>query len=670
MFRLSSLRVVPAMLLLPFAIGCAGSFTSSPSVGPANSFALKGTVFGGTQPISGAAVYMYAASATGYGTASTSLLTTGSPGVTDDGSGKGTGYVTTSSTGSFTIKSDFTCPSPSSLIYLVARGGNPGFGGTNSAVAVATAVGACNTITSATTIRINELTTVAAVTALAPFANAAMTSVATSPTNVAGLTTAFVTANNIVSSSTGAVNPATPSGLGAIPVNEINALADVLASCINSTGVGGNCSTLFTATKPAGGSAPTDTVAAMYQIATHPAQNVSTLYGLVGPTPPYTPATLNVINPYLGSQQAGPTDWTVAITYTSGSLTGNPFRGINYLALDSKSNVWTVSNGHAVQMSPTGDVNFNLADIRLDTNNYNQALAVDLDDSLWFDENSYSVGKITKAGAFVCSLSGYSYCSMPGAGTNAASVLGGTVYLRGYGGIAIHPATNHAWAGSASNDASAMVEIDTNEVGLATYTEGNIINPTSVAVDTSGNLWFPSEKAPPAPGGTIITEISPTGTLLSGTGITGGLNGPIAIAFDKGGNAWVANQIGNSLSVFDASGTAVVGTPFKNAGVVNSSSVAVDGDNHVWIANFYETVGIAEYDAATRTPISPSTSFYSGFYTGSITTEVGAVAVDASGNVWMASFTTDSVNELVGAGAPTVQPIVLATKNGTIGTRP
>lgn len=215
-----------------------------------------------------------------------------------------------------------------------------------------------------------------------------------------------------------------------------------------------------------------------------------------------------------------------------------------------------------------------------------------------------------------------------------------------------------------------MVELDTNGAGVATYTEGNINNPTSVAVDMKGNIWFPSEKGPPAPGGTIITEIKPDGTLLSGTGITGGLNAPIAIAFDKGGYAWVANQLGNSLSVFDPSGTPVAGSPFKNGGVNNPEAIAVDGDNHVWIANFYATQGVAEYDAATRTPISPSSTFYSGYYTGSENTEIGAVAVDASGNVWLSSWGTQSINELVGAGAPTVQPIVLATKNGTIGTRP
>ena len=665
--RLVSCSVGLGSLLL--LLGCAASFDHAPSSPtPAAGVGFRGAVHGGQAPITGSAIYMFAASTSGYGALNQSLLKTTAAGVLTDGGGLG--YVTTDGSGTFTITSDYSCPADD-MVYLVAVGGNPGVMGvtTSAAIRLVTAVSACSALTPSSYLEINEVTTVAAMVALAPFTDALVGSIATSATNVAGLQTAFKTANNLVDPSTGTANAKTPSGLGAIPVSEIYSLADILASCVNSTGVGGNCGKLFTATTT-GAFVPTDTAEAMHQIAIHPGQNVATLFALIGSTPPFTPTVQPVANPLNGSQQYAPTDWTVAISYTTTSLPNNPLHGINYLTLDSKSNVWAVANGYAVQLSPTGDLNYNLADTRLFTNNYNQVLAVDLDDSVWFDENSYSVGKITKSGALVCAAPSTGYCDEPGLGT--ASTNGETIplYLRGYGGVAIDPATNHVWAGSSSNEASAMVEIDTNGVGLASYTEGNIINPTSVAVDTKGNIWFPSEKGPPSPGGTVITAIKPDGTLISGTGFTGGLNGPIAIAFDKGGYAWVANQQGSSLSVFDSTGTPVTGSPFTNGGVNNPSAIAVDGDNHVWVANFFETVGVAEYDAATRTPISPATSFYGGYYTGSEQTEIGAVAVDASGNVWLSSWGTQSVNELVGAGAPTVQPIVLATKNGTIGTRP
>lgn len=646
--------------------GCSASFNGTPKPLPNAGSDLRGGVHGGNAPVAGAAVYMFAASTAGYGAPNESLLKTTAAGVLTDGDGLG--YVTTDGSGTFTITADYTCPA-NDLIYMVAAGGNPG-AGLNPALTEVTAVASCSALGLSSYIEINEVTTVAAMVALAPFTDAVTMSISTSPTNVAGLQTAFKTANNMVDLSTGIANAKTPSGLGRIPVREIYSLADILASCVNSTGVAGNCATLFGATT-SGAVVPTNTANAMHEIAVHPGQNVATLFGLIGSTPPFLPTVEPVVNPLNGSQQNAPTDWTVAIVYTTGSLPNNPLAQINYLTLDSKSNVWAVAPGYALQFSPTGDLNYNLADPRLFTNNYNQVLAVDLDDSVWFDENSYAVGKITKTGTFVCAETSGGYCDEPGAGTASADGYVIPLFLRGYGGLAIHPATNDVWAGSSSNEDSAMVEIGNNGAGMMTYTEGDIINPTSVAVDTKGNIWFPSEKGPPAPGGTVITVIKQDGTLVSPSGgYTGDLNGPIAIAFDKDGNAWVPNQIGNSLSVFDATGNPVIGSPFKNGSSNNSSSVAVDGDDHVWVANFIETEGIAEYDGATRTLISPTSDFYSGYYTGAENTEIGAVAVDASGNVWMSNFDTGSINELVGAGAPTVQPIVLATKNGTIGTRP
>jgi secreted PhoX family phosphatase len=51
------------------------------------------------------------------------------------------------------------------------------------------------------------------------------------------------------------------------------------------------------------------------------------------------------------------------------------------------------------------------------------------------------------------------------------------------------------------------------------------------------------------------------------------------------------------------------------------------------------------------------------------------IAVDPSGNVWIADDTTSgtagySVFELVGAAAPTVTPISLALKNSAVGKKP
>jgi hypothetical protein len=87
--------------------GCAAVGPTQNGASPA----LRGSVHGGQQPVSSAAIQLYTVGTTGDGSAATPLLTTA---------------VLTDGGGNFTITGDYTCPSAASLIYMVASGGNPG----------------------------------------------------------------------------------------------------------------------------------------------------------------------------------------------------------------------------------------------------------------------------------------------------------------------------------------------------------------------------------------------------------------------------------------------------------------------------------------------------------------------------------------------------------------
>src|SRR5208282_1245317 len=119
------MRFFCATMLISCALvfsGCTGApVLTSTSTQPdqVQGVAINGRVNGGQNPISGAKVYLYAVDATGYGNASDSLL-------------KSPGYVTSDSTGTFSITNDYSCASASTQVYLYAVGGNPG-AGTNSA---------------------------------------------------------------------------------------------------------------------------------------------------------------------------------------------------------------------------------------------------------------------------------------------------------------------------------------------------------------------------------------------------------------------------------------------------------------------------------------------------------------------------------------------------------
>ena len=143
-------------------------------------------VRGGQQPVVGANVVLYAAGSGGYGSTNTTQLSS---------------TVTSGAGGSFSITGLYTCPSASAQMYLVATGGDSG-AGFNSSLALMAALGSCGNLSSSTFANIDEVTTVAAVYALAPFmatnGGAPGASIGTSGTNSQGLTQAFATANNLV----------------------------------------------------------------------------------------------------------------------------------------------------------------------------------------------------------------------------------------------------------------------------------------------------------------------------------------------------------------------------------------------------------------------------------------------------------------------------------------
>jgi hypothetical protein len=184
-------------------------------------------VHGGQQGISGSTIQLYAAGATGYGSKATALLTK---------------TVTSNGAGSFTITGDYSCPSASTQVYIVATGGNPGLalGTSNPALTMMAALGPCGKLSSSTYVFVDEVTTVASVYALAPFmSTGGGTKLGTTSTNAQGLANAFATVNNLVNIAQGtAPGPNLPTGATA-PTAELNTLADLISLCVNTSGLVG-----------------------------------------------------------------------------------------------------------------------------------------------------------------------------------------------------------------------------------------------------------------------------------------------------------------------------------------------------------------------------------------------------------------------------------------------
>lgn len=102
-----------------------------------------------------------------------------------------------------------------------------------------------------------------------------------------GIANAFSAIANLETLGTGVALAATPAdsgGNGTVPQAEINTLANILASCINSSPTEGTqCPTLFSNATNAYGTEPTDTATAAINIAHNPGANIAALWGLAPP---------------------------------------------------------------------------------------------------------------------------------------------------------------------------------------------------------------------------------------------------------------------------------------------------------------------------------------------------------------------------------------------------
>ncbi len=231
---------------------------------------IGGNIHGGQQPVSGATIQLYTVGTTGDGSAATPMLTS---------------TVKSDANGNFLFGGLFSCTN-ATMVYLTATGGDPGLGTNNPNLSMMTAIGPCSSIMSNTFVMINELTTVAAVSTLAPFmgASGSAANIGSSPTDVSSLTAAFTLSSELVDPTTGETpGQMVPTGM-TVPSAEIDTLADVLSTCINSAGgTAGDssaCGHLFSLMTPATAAAPTNTIAALLNLANNPTLNTTAVYSL------------------------------------------------------------------------------------------------------------------------------------------------------------------------------------------------------------------------------------------------------------------------------------------------------------------------------------------------------------------------------------------------------
>lgn len=526
--------------------------------------------------------------------------------------------LTTDSSGAFSVTAGYDCPSASSQIYLVARGGKPGSAAAadNGSITLLTVLGTCNDAASTNPVVINEATTAAAVYALAQFLSAGGNLGARS-TNTVGLNNAVATAQALGNISTGSSPGTAFAANGSSPAPKINSLANLLNSCTSSTAGGSACSGLFSATATSSGM-PENTLDAALNLVRNPARNVAALYALASSSSAFTPA-----------MAAQPADWTLFINYTGGGMNSPTSLGV-----DSAGNVWVASYlGSASLFSPLGTPLLTQG-VTGSGLGYSFGLAVDANNNAWITNfpSPYAAGNTVSVfnanGASVAGSSGYS------TGTNTYPT-----------GVAIDT-DGSAWAVDWGDSQLTHLSSSGLELSGSPYSSSQLIDPVDAAIDASHNAWVSNE------GGTTVTRVSRDGSQFTSYDCC---NGPEGLAIDQSGNVWVTNFDDNSISEISGAGAVLSMGGYTSASLVDPDDIAIDGAGTVWISN-YRGPSLTELAGAASSVPGTVLSPPGGLGADAPLLEAYSLAIDASGDLWVSNKGNNTLTEFIGLAAPVRTP--------------
>jgi hypothetical protein len=731
--------VVTAAMSLGTLVGC-GVAASKPSTDYVAPNQLTGLVLAGRNYMAGATVKIYATQPNGVATNGTYV-----------GTAKLLQTLTASANGQWST-TNVSCSTPDQL-YVTAEAGTPYPYTTNATTLsnnpnslMMTAIGDCSILSSGenprnlTGVITNEASTVAAVWALRPFISLSGTTVnvTSSPTNYAGtngvgtttnfagLAHAFLNANSLspfrygafVAFTNGAVDI---TGGGLVPTQELNSLAYVQYLCTVGTADGvtaGNfdlCQQLYKVATPPGGTAPTNSLQAMLNIANYPANNAQAIMTFAQTNVPGTTtpegASVGPYVPELAEFIASGTplteDWSVALYYGpgyGGTATGQSSQVPIYVGIDANDDIF-FSNPAASGSSTQGDI-----------------IALTSDgQSLWTSPTDFSL--LVQPRGITADASGNIWVANGASGTgqnfvqqmSAATGIEINRYVSGSStldGIAVDSLGNVWYTGyvTTGQNLHELVKSGT------TYTEKTDFSMppsapllmTQVRPDNKNNIWVAGYNSTIGANGAALyfpntgTAAAPTyNASLISVPITGTGTQTYGIAVDASGNAYVA---GNSVAppnpqttpptiagpgelykvtVTGSGASATLATsPLVTVNQSNPSAnglnirfMDTDGVGTIWFLDDQTGTKLYQYvpSSGTLTPFYPC--YNSGPLSAApevcgdgLSTRLD-MSIDSTGSIWVAGYGNTGgghIEQLIGLAAPTVPLRAL----GKIGVMP
>lgn len=453
-------------------------------------------------------------------------------------------------------------------------------------------------------ITINELTTVAAAFSMAQFIqNGAIGG------DAFGLQLASLMNDNLVDKRTGAssevlLNP--PNADETNSMRSTRSLANLLAACVNN--VPDALSNLFmAATPPVAGGPPTNTFAALFNIARYPFNNVNEIYAQSQAWDAYSPAL----------EAAPPDAWTIAVKVNDTGSIDHLFGGPANIAFDKNGYAWVSNNvvqgtpnsgRFAVVLKPNGKPADGKATLPAEGAEgipksplfggglIGGGFGVDIDTqgNIWFANFGWGEPCYypTDGGVSVFNSSG-----------EAKSPDGGYVGCTYRVQATVSDTENNIWNASFGNG-RVVVFLGGNPQNTlyGQVPDGGL--PFGIAIAADGSAWVTSSTGLWAYTSSSISRFKINQEqgifeLLFFRKFGHALKG---LSIDSRGNLWIPSGGDGVVYVLDSEGTQI--GKFAGGGIDGPWGTAIDGNDNVWVANFGKMLPTADYTDAKITNLA------------------------------------------------------------------
>jgi len=481
---------------------------------------------------------------------------------------------------------------------------------------------------------INELTTVAAAYSMAQFTSNGMISGSGMSGDVNfALRLAWGMNNNLVDLRTGdasSVLQSSPNGDETNSLRSLRALGNLLAACVPEQRSA--IDMLFALTTPAYSQPPSNTFQALVNIVLNPGNNVTALFNQAKVKKIYKPALVYQ-----------PNAWTLAVKVNIAGYQSDgtpvPFGGPANIAFDQNGYAWIANNvdqgqptsgKFIVVLQPNGKP--------ADGSNGSPTspvtgggilgpgfgIGIDNNHNIWVGNFGWGGEAYQPSPDGNGSVSQFYPSGQPISGDQGYQ--GGTDRVQG---LAVDE-DNNIWFASFGNDSIVVFEDGNPMNPLPPFVLPKGKGPFGVAiipgegawVSNSGGLW---EGASGSIGKYRLETDENNNKIIVQTFFKELGHSLKGLALDSGGKLWVASGGDNAVYLLDTDGK-VLGK-YGNGGINAPWGVVVDGDDHVWVANFgpmlpgnvFTTASISKlaganpntlpYGVNTGDPLSPQTGY-------------------------------------------------------------